>query len=89
VGEGVPPGFWSAAGTCDRVVRFPSEGSSAEFARTVGDNEVVGPTSVFGLGGVECHGRRGSVRRLSLLRKSRKEDFPTSEERIAVLKSAA
>jgi hypothetical protein len=32
----------SAAGTCDRVVKFPSEGECREFARTVGDNEVVG-----------------------------------------------
>jgi hypothetical protein len=66
-GRGVPPGSGSAAGTCDRVVKVSfGRVECREFARTVGDNEVVGPISVFGLGGVECHGSvRGSVRRLS------------------------
>jgi hypothetical protein len=74
VGEGVPPGSGSAAGTCDRVVKA-SEGSSREFARTVGDN---GPgPCLLGLGGVECHGSvRGSVRRLRApVRKSRKDSY--------------
>jgi hypothetical protein len=44
VGEGVPPGSGSAAGTCDRVVKVSfGRVECREFARTVGDNEVVGP----------------------------------------------
>jgi hypothetical protein len=43
-GEGVPPGFWVCCWYCDRVVKVSfGRVECREFARTVGDNEVVGP----------------------------------------------
>jgi hypothetical protein len=74
VGEGVPPGSGSACWYYDRVVKV-SFGRVEWFARTVGDNEVVGPYS-SGLGGVECHGSvRGSVRTFGLRCGSRRRTF--------------
>ncbi len=85
------PGFGSAAGTRDRVVKVSfGRVECREFARTVGDNEVVGPIplsldwevlSVMVASVDQYEDFRAPVR------KSRKEDFllSTSEERIAVL----
>ena len=81
----------STAGTCDRAVKVSfGRVECREFARTVGDNEVVGPVplcldwevlSVM----VATVDQYEDFR--APLRKSRKEDFllATSEERIAVL----
>jgi hypothetical protein len=88
-------GFASAAaagtGTCDRVVKVSfGRVECREFARTVGDNEVVGPVPLsldwevlgFMVASVDQYEDFRAP-----LRKSRKEDFllATPEERIAVL----
>jgi hypothetical protein len=73
------PGSGSAAGTCDRVVKVSfGRVECREFARTVGDNEVVGPIplsldwevlSVMVASVDQYEDFRAPVR------KSRKEDF--------------
>jgi hypothetical protein len=64
-----------------------------EFARTVGDNEVVLFLSVFGLGGVECHGSvRGSVQdfRAPVRRAERRTfSYPLLKNGLLCWKSAA
>jgi hypothetical protein len=70
----------AAAGTCDQCEFHFGRVECRDFARTVGNNRVVGPVPLFfGLGGVECHGSvRGSVRRLSSsMRGNRKKLFLT------------
>ena len=81
----------AAAGTCDRAVKVSfGRVECREFARTVGDNEVVGPVPLC-LDWEVLSVMVASVDQYEAfrapLRKNRKEDFllATPEERIAVL----
>jgi hypothetical protein len=78
----------ATGGTCDRSVKVSfGRVECREFARTVGDNEVVGPVPICWDSEVLSVMIASVDQYRAPLRKNRKEDFilATPEERIAVL----